>query len=138
MPIASLTLSSVSKIVSNRNASPERQQIGIPRPAGRGSERKRGAIILFDFRAAFPSLSHEYLWDALAAIGLPLDYINALQMFYRSNLHYIKVGGSCFKSVVVYSGVRQDYPLSPILFANPKFYIYLLVFVSYVIFASTL
>ncbi len=26
---------------------------------------KKGAIILFDFWAAFPSLSHEFLWDFL-------------------------------------------------------------------------
>jgi len=30
---------------------------------------QRGAIMLFDFGAAFPSLSHEYLWRTLASLG---------------------------------------------------------------------
>ena len=41
-----------------------------------------GAIMLFDFRAAFPSMDQGYMWDALAAIGLPPKYIQALQCFY--------------------------------------------------------
>lgn len=78
---------------------------------------KRGAIVLFDFRAAFPSMSHEFMWDTLSAIGLPSRYIEALKLFYKSNKHFIKVGGRCFPSVEVHSGVRQGCPLSPILFA---------------------
>ena len=41
IPMASRTLSSVFKSVSNKNASPQRQLRGMPRPAGRGSARKR-------------------------------------------------------------------------------------------------
>ena len=80
-------------------------------------KHKRGAIILFDFRAAFPSMSHDFMWDTLNAIGLPLEFVEALKCFYRSNCHFIKVGGRYFPSVVVRSGVRQGCPLSPILFA---------------------
>ena len=57
-------------------------------------KHKRGAIILFDFRAAFPSLCHDFMWDVLLGIGLPLQYIDALKLFYKSNRHFIKIGGS--------------------------------------------
>jgi hypothetical protein len=80
-------------------------------------KHKRGAIILFDFRAAFPSMSHDFMWDTLIAIGLPEEFVNALKCFYRSNRHFIKVGGKYFPSVLVRSGVRQGCPLSPMLFA---------------------
>jgi hypothetical protein len=78
---------------------------------------KSGAIILFDFRAAFPSVSHEYLWDALEAIGIPHQYVEMLKLFYIDNRHKLKVCGELVNSVVVHSGVRQGCPLSPLLFA---------------------
>ena len=81
------------------------------------AKSKAGGIVLFDFRAAFPSLCHDYLWETLAAIGLPDQYIATLQLFYKNNHHHIKVGSSYYPSITVYSGVRQGCPLSPILFA---------------------
>ena len=77
----------------------------------------RGAIVLFDFRSAFPSISHDYLWDALLAVGLPAKYVQTLQLFYKRNKHFLKIGGKFYDSVEVHSGVRQGCPLSPVLFA---------------------
>ena len=77
----------------------------------------RGAIILLDFRAAFPSIAHEYIWDALTAVGIPSQFISCLKLFYRNNRHHIKVGKGIFPSFVCNSGVRQGCPLSGILFA---------------------
>ena len=54
---------------------------------------RRGAIVLFDFKAAFPSLSHDYMWDALVAIGLPPGNVDALRLFYVGNKHWMKIGG---------------------------------------------
>ena len=64
-------------------------------------KHKRGAIILFDFRAAFPNMSHDFMWDTLIAIGLPVEFVNALKCFCRNNRHFIKVGGKYFHSVLV-------------------------------------
>ena len=80
-------------------------------------QSERGATVLFDFRAAFPSLSHDFLFDALSAIGLPTEYTTMLRLFYRNNKHKIRVGNQMFDSVHVHSGVRQGCPLSPLLFA---------------------
>jgi hypothetical protein len=76
-----------------------------------------GAILLFDFRAAFPSIDHNFMWDTLAAIGIPSSFISMLQMFYKNNKHVINVGGQTFDSIEVHSGVRQGCPLSALLFA---------------------
>ena len=45
-----------------------------------------GALVLFDFEAAFPSLAHSYLWEALNALGLPGPLINAIKCFYFNNM----------------------------------------------------
>jgi hypothetical protein len=78
---------------------------------------KSGVLMLFDFKAAFPSMSHDFMWDTLLAIGLPPAYINMLKLFYTDNNHTLCLGGQDFPSVVVRSGVRQGCPLSPLLFA---------------------
>ncbi len=51
-----------------------------------------GALFLFDFSAAFPSLSHEYLWSTLEHIGVPPNFIRATKLFYQDNKHQLKMG----------------------------------------------
>jgi hypothetical protein len=75
-----------------------------------------GAIVLFDFNAAFPSLNHEYLWSVLAHIKLAPHVIGAIRCLYEDNQHYMQIGGKLFNSFKVGSGVRQGCPLSPLLF----------------------
>jgi len=70
-------------------------------------KHRRGVLILFDFKAAFPSLSHDFLWDALQALGLPLQYVDALRLFYIDNKHILRLSGFEMDSIVVRSGVRQ-------------------------------
>ncbi|CAE8680684.1 unnamed protein product [Polarella glacialis] len=78
---------------------------------------KSGAILLFDFRAAFPSISHDFMFDALHAVGLPDTFVEMLQLFYKHDHHVIRIGDQVFPSIVVRSCVRQGCPLSPLLFA---------------------
>lgn len=77
----------------------------------------RGAIILFDFAAAFPSLSQDYMWSVLSHIGLPPNVMQAIRCPYMNNMHFVKVKGTYFPSLTATSGVRQGCPLSPLLFA---------------------
>ena len=76
-----------------------------------------GALLLFDFEAAFPSLSHEYMFQVLQRIGLPPNWVAAIQLLYVGNTHWVRVGGQYFPSFTAKSGVRQGCPLSPLLFA---------------------
>ena len=71
----------------------------------------QGAIVLFDFAAAFPSLSQEYMWRVLTHIGVPPHVLRALQRFYINNMHFIQVKSAIYPSLTATSGV------SPLLFA---------------------
>ena len=77
----------------------------------------RGAIILWDFKSAFPSMDHDFIWDTLDSIGLPSEFVSAIQALYRNNQHRIKLQGRSFPGPEVQSGVRQGCPLSGLLFA---------------------
>eukprot|EP00973_Karenia_brevis_P007116 964633-Karenia_brevis.AAC.1 len=72
------------------------------------------ALILFDFRAAFPSMSHEFIWQVLKTTGIPDQIIKAIQGLYKLNKHSIKLAGALFEGPTVASGVRQGCPLSGI------------------------
>ena len=67
---------------------------------------KRGAIILLEFRAAFPSMGHEFMWDTLKAAGIPDEFIAAIQSLYKENRHRIRIGGRFYDGPIVRSGVR--------------------------------
>ena len=77
----------------------------------------RGSIVLFDFAAAFPSISQDYMWTVLEHIGMPASTTHGLKSLYVNNLHYVKVKSEVFPSFTATSGVRQGCPLSPLLFA---------------------
>ena len=55
-----------------------------------------GALDLFDFYAAFPSLSHEYMWTVLEHIGVPPHILNAFKSFYFKNTLCLKMNGRIF------------------------------------------
>ena len=48
-------------------------------------KHKRGMLILFDFGAAFPSLSQELMMDCLAKIGIPQELLQAISCLYSNN-----------------------------------------------------
>ena len=77
----------------------------------------QGAIILFDFRAAFPSISHTYLFKVLEHIGLPRRAMHLLEALYDRNRCIIACGGTHFDGFLMKAGIRQGCPLSPLLFA---------------------
>ena len=75
----------------------------------------RPAIILFDFKAAFPSIAHDFIWQVLKDIGLPTGWIKVIQLFYHNHLQVMgKTGSHQFNAS---TGIRQGCPLSPLLFA---------------------
>ena len=76
-----------------------------------------GAIVLFDFEAAFPSVSQEYMWEVLSHIGFADGPLRATQRLYTNSFHYVRVKGQAFPGIVASSAVRQGCPLSPFLFA---------------------
>ena len=75
------------------------------------------ALMLFDFKAAFPSVLHKYIWRVLDCSGIPQAFIKLIQCFYRNCRHVIRIGGQLFPGPILLSGVRQGCPLSGLLFA---------------------
>ena len=80
-------------------------------------KHSRGAIVLFDFASAFPSISQDYMWEVLENIGLAPGPLQAIKSLYTNNVHFVKVKSCIFPSFTATSGVRQGCPLSPLLFA---------------------
>ena len=80
-------------------------------------EGPNGAIIIFDFAAAFPSVSQEYLMETLRHIGLPPNALNFVGALYDNNQCTIMHRGRSFPGFAMTSGVRQGCPLSPLLYA---------------------
>ena len=78
---------------------------------------RNGAIVLFDFKAAFPSLSPEFLQAMLATIGMPAEACNLVRALHHHQRCSISLAGSTYDGFAIGSGIRQGCPLSPLLFA---------------------
>jgi hypothetical protein len=78
---------------------------------------KAGSLLLFDFRAAFPSVSHDFLMKCLTYLGLPEAVMNFIHIMYNNNMCTIRIQGEDFPGFFLAGGVRQGCPLSPLLFA---------------------
>ena len=75
------------------------------------------AVVLFDFRAAFPSMSQQFLLRILGALGLPDFVLHFISSLYDDNRCSINVSGKAFAGFAMRAGIRQGCPLSPLLFA---------------------
>ena len=64
-----------------------------------------GAAIFFDFAAAFPSVAHDYLWEAVLAIGIPSEVVDLYKIFYRGNTHILRHSEGTTEGPTVGSGV---------------------------------
>ena len=56
--------------------------------------QNRAALIFLDFGAAFPSLSHDFLWLVLEHVGIPSQVLSAIKALYQHNRHWIRLGGA--------------------------------------------
>ena len=75
--------------------------------------------VFFDFKAAFPSISHNYMWAAFSHMGISHEWIHALRSLYVENRQTLRFGNFCSNedaSFLARTGVRQGCPISPLLF----------------------
>jgi len=75
------------------------------------------AMAFFDFRAAFPSIQHLWLFYVLAAMGIPGEIIQALQRLYANCKSHIIFAGARHVGFLLMSGIKQGCPLSGTIFA---------------------
>jgi len=76
-----------------------------------------GGLVLVDLAAAFPSVSHDYLFNVLSRQGVPENIIQSVKMFYQGNQNFLSLDGQTSPAFTSKSGVRQGCPMSPVLFA---------------------
>ena len=75
------------------------------------------AAVFYDFQAAFPSLSHEFLLRMLGGLGLPLTVCRFVECLYWGHGCRLSAGGQLHEGFSIRAGIRQGCPLSPLLFA---------------------
>ena len=80
-------------------------------------QQNRALAIFFDFKAAFPSVAHRFLTEALRALDLPDWLTRFVEVLYRDNRCQLIAGGVKHPGFDIHSGIRQGCPLSPLLFA---------------------
>lgn len=80
-------------------------------------ECRDAVIVLFDFSAAFPSISRTYLFAMARAAGFPDFAMHVLGALYHQTVGQLLLHGRLHEHVRLEAGIRQGCPLSPILFA---------------------
>ena len=76
-----------------------------------------GAVsVFYEFAAAFPSISQEYMLSILAKIGVPECAQRLVTWLYDDNRCQINFKGRLYPGFDMRSGVRQGCPLSPVLY----------------------
>jgi hypothetical protein len=78
---------------------------------------KRSAAIFFDFRTAFPSLAHTWIFAVLTRMGIPSYFIHAVRQLYTDCSAMLLFNGAELDSILIESGIKQGCPLSGSLFA---------------------
>ncbi|KAL3689287.1 hypothetical protein R1sor_015596 [Riccia sorocarpa] len=74
-------------------------------------------FVRLDFQKAYDRVSHPYLWDTLAALGMSEANIRRIRGLVTGGSAQVHVNGGFTHRFEVQRGVRQGCPLAPLLFA---------------------
>ncbi len=81
------------------------------------NSQSSGNIVLFlDFRKAFDSVNHLFMFMLLAHMGFPAEYIMWISLLYQNALSVVKHNNWLTKPFLLQRGVRQGCLLSCHLF----------------------
>jgi hypothetical protein len=75
------------------------------------------AAILFDFKAAFPSLAHDFIFLVLEKMKIPAHIITAIRRLYEDNIMNVCFGKQVHCFIAILAGIKMGCPLSGTLFA---------------------
>ena len=76
----------------------------------------RGLIVAIDFKKAFDSVSHEYLFDLLTNFNIPEYYIQAVKTLMQDGQSCVNNDGAITENFPLGRSCRQGDPLAPYLF----------------------
>ncbi len=74
------------------------------------------AVLFLDFRKAFDSVLHQFLFSLLYRIGLPSDYITWIKIMYNNMYSSVRFKNWLTPQIQLQQGVQQGCPLSCHLF----------------------
>ena len=75
------------------------------------------ATVLFDFKVAFPSLAHQWIYLVLERVGAPMKWIKLIKKLYKGCPCNILFAGAVCIVILIESGIKQGCPASGSLFA---------------------
>ena len=78
---------------------------------------KLAAAVLFDFKVAFPSLAHQWIYLVLERVEVPMKWIKLIKNLYTGCLCSILFVGAVCIVILIGSGIKQGCPASGSLFA---------------------
>lgn len=79
-------------------------------------KRVDSVFLFLDSEKAFDNVNWPFLWDTLAAYGIPRDFIALCTALYTDAHVFINVNGYLTPPIALGNGVRQGCPASPILY----------------------
>jgi retron-type reverse transcriptase len=80
------------------------------------SKDKNHLIISIDAEKAFDKIQHHFMIKALRKLGIEGMYLNIVKAIYDKPIANIILNGEKLKPFLLKSKIRQDCPLSPLLF----------------------
>jgi hypothetical protein len=80
------------------------------------SKDKNCLIILIDAVKAFDKIQHYFMIKALRKLGIEGMYLNIIKAIYDKSIANIILNGEKLKPFPLKSGMREECPLSPLLF----------------------
>ena len=75
------------------------------------------AMAFFDFRAAFPSIQHAWLFFVLEHMRMPMRIVRAIRKLYTNCFVHLVFGGTRHRGFKLSSGIKQGCPMSGTIFA---------------------
>lgn len=79
-------------------------------------KRADSVFLFLDSEKAFDNVKWPYLWDALAAFGIPPGFITLCTSLYTDAQVFVSINGHLTLPITLGKGVRQGCPASPILY----------------------
>ncbi|OWZ17708.1 reverse transcriptase [Phytophthora megakarya] len=79
-------------------------------------EMQNAQVLMLDFAKAYDSLSRHFMLEVLQAKGIPPKYCRVIRSIHEGTTARFKANGDLSRAITVTSGIRQEFPLAPLLF----------------------